>query len=103
MLNVADVAHSMQSWELFVFWNKRLFEELYEAYKSGRSDTDPPDLWYENQVGFYSMYVIPLAEKMKKCGVFGQEDVSGEWVKNAIEIRDRWKREGYGTFLPTMS
>ena len=94
MLNVADVAHSMQSWELFVLWNKRLFEELYEAYKSGRSDTDPSDGWYENQVGFYSMYVIPLAEKMKKCGVFGQEDVSGEWVKNAIEIRDRWRREG---------
>lgn len=28
MLNVADVAHSMQSWELFLFWNRKLFEEI---------------------------------------------------------------------------
>lgn len=92
MLNVADVAHSMQSWELFVFWNRKLFEELYDAYKSGRSANDPCQGWYKNQIGFYSMYVIPLAEKMEKCGVFGE--LGGEWVKNAKLIRDRWTREG---------
>mmetsp|Transcript_18804 Transcript_18804/g.32339 ORF Transcript_18804/g.32339 Transcript_18804/m.32339 type:complete len:366 (-) Transcript_18804:1588-2685(-) len=92
MLNIADVAHSMQSWELFLFWNRKLYEELYVAYKSGRSSNDPSNDWYENQLGFYRLYVIPLAEKMKKCGVFGEH--GGEWVKNAISIRDRWCREG---------
>lgn len=92
MLNVADVAHSMQSWELFCFWNRKLFEELYFAFKTGRSGNDPSDGWYENQLGFYRLYVIPLAEKMKTCRVFGKR--GGEWAKNAILIRDRWSREG---------
>ena len=74
MLNAADVAHSMQSWELFLFWNRKLFEELYVAYKAGRSDHDPADGWYEN------------------CGVFGEW--GGEFLKNAISIRDQWSREG---------
>lgn len=92
MLNVADVAHSMQSWELFLFWNRKLFEELYVAFKTGRSGNDPSNDWYQNQLGFYKLYVIPLAEKMKTCGVFGER--GGEWVENAISIRDRWCREG---------
>lgn len=92
MLNVADVAHSMQSWELFLFWNRRLFEELYVAFKVGRSDTEPSADWYENQLGFYKIYVIPLAEKMRQCKVFGP--LGGEWVNNATSIRDRWKKEG---------
>ncbi|KAL3762038.1 hypothetical protein ACHAWU_002134 [Discostella pseudostelligera] len=92
MLNVADVAHSMQSWELFLFWNRRLFEELFVAFKVGRSDHEPSGDWYENQLGFYAIYVIPLAEKMKQCKVFGA--LGGEWVNNATFIRDRWKLEG---------
>lgn len=92
MLNVADVAHSMQSWELFLFWNRRLFEELFVAFKVGRSDHEPSGDWYENQLGFYTIYVIPLAEKMKQCKVFGT--LGEEWVNNASLIRDRWKLEG---------
>jgi len=92
MLNVADVAHSMQCWELFLFWNRRLFEELFVAFKVGRSDHEPSGDWYENQLGFYAIYVIPLAEKMKQCKVFGA--LGGEWVNNATFIRDRWKLEG---------
>jgi hypothetical protein len=92
MLNVADVAHSMQSWELFLFWNRRLFEELYVAFKMGRSEIDPSNDWYENQLGFYKLYIIPLAEKMHTCGVFGK--LGRQWTNNAVLIRDRWSREG---------
>jgi hypothetical protein len=92
MLNVADVAHSMQSWELFLFWNRNLFEELYEAFMCGRSENNPTNEWYENQLFFYKIYVLPLAEKMQKVGVFG--DVGGNFLKNALLIRDQWEREG---------
>ena len=92
MMNVADVAHSMQSWELFLFWNRRLFEELYVAFKMGRSIIDPSNDWYENQVGFYKLYIIPLAEKMHTCGVFGK--LGREWMNNAVLILDRWSMEG---------
>jgi hypothetical protein len=92
MLNVADVAHSMQSWELFIFWNRNLFEELYDAFVSGRSENNPTNGWYENQLFFYKIYVLPLAEKMQKCGVFGER--GGSFLKNALSIRDQWEREG---------
>lgn len=92
MLNVADVAHSMQSWELFLFWNRNLFEELFDAFSHGRIKSDPRSGWYGNQLNFYNFYVIPLAEKMQKVGVFGS--VGGSFVRNAILIRDQWKREG---------
>jgi hypothetical protein len=92
MLNVADVAHAMQSWELFLFWNRRLYEELYVAYKIGRSEIDPSVDWFQNQLGFYKLYIIPLAKKMQTCGVFGR--LGCVWTNNAIAIRDRWSREG---------
>jgi len=92
MLNVADVSHAMQSWELFCFWNRKLYEELYSAFKAGRSDNDPSSGWYQNELNFFRGYIIPLSEKMKKSGVFG--DRGEEWMKNATRIRDRWKKEG---------
>lgn len=92
MLNVADVAHSMQSWELFLFWNHNLFEELHDAFMSGRSENDPCNGWCENQLKFYKFYVVPLAEKMQKVGVFGER--GGRFLKNALSIRDQWEREG---------
>jgi hypothetical protein len=92
MLNVADVAHSMQSWELFLFWNHSLFEELYDAFLCGRSENDPCNGWYENQLKFYKFYVLPLAEKMQKVVVFG--DAGSRFFKNALSIRDQWEREG---------
>lgn len=92
MLNVADVAHAMQSWDLFLFWNRRLYEELYVAYKIGRSEIDPSVDWFQNQLGFYKLYIIPLAKKMQTCGVFGR--LGCVWTTNAIAIRDQWSREG---------
>ena len=76
----------------FLFWNHNLFEELYDAFKCGRSENDPCNGWYENQLKFYKFYVVPLAEKMQKVGVFGQQ--GGRFVKNALSIRDQWEREG---------
>jgi hypothetical protein len=92
IINVADVAHAMQSWELFLFWNRRLYEELYDAFKMARSEIDPSNDWYENQLGFFKLYIIPLAGKMHECGVFGK--IGCEWMKNAVSLRDRWIREG---------
>ena len=92
MLNVADVSHAMQSWELFCFWNRKLYEELYSAFKAGRSENDPSSGWYQNELNFFKGYIIPLSEKMKKSGMFG--DRGEEWTTNAERIRDRWKKEG---------
>ena len=74
MMNAADVAHTMQSFENFLKWNKRLYEELHEAYESGRcadgEEDDPSKDWFGNQLGFYEIYILPLARRLRKCGAF---------------------------------
>jgi hypothetical protein len=35
------------------------------------AETDPSTYWYEGEIKFLDFYVIPLAEKLRECGVFG--------------------------------
>jgi len=92
MMNVADVAHTMQSFNVFVKWNRRLFKEFFVARLRGRLSFDPSENWYENQIGFFSHYIIPLSQKMSKCGVFGSAGSVFEYF--AKENRKRWTEEG---------
>ena len=32
---------------------------------------DPATFWYQGELGFFDNYIIPLAKKLKECGVFG--------------------------------
>jgi len=27
--------------------------------------------WYRGEIGFFDFYIVPLAKKLKECGVFG--------------------------------
>ena len=92
VMQTSDVAHTMQDWHIYLKWNERLFEEMYKAYKLGRSDKDPSEGWYEGELGFFDFYLIPLAKKMKECGVFG---VAGEdHLKYAEMNRTKWVAQG---------
>ena len=73
-------------------WNSRLFEEMSHAYYSGRSDKNPADNWYEGEIGFFDFYVIPLAKKLKDCGVFGVS--SDEYLNFALKNRSEWEVKG---------
>jgi hypothetical protein len=44
---------------------------MYSAYLEGRAEKNPADFWYDGEIGFFDFYVIPLAKKLKECGVFG--------------------------------
>lgn len=61
----------MQHWHIYRTWNERLFKEMYAAYKMGRCSKDPRTFWYKGEIGFFDFYIIPLAKKLKQCGVFG--------------------------------
>eukprot|EP00816_Leptocylindrus_hargravesii_P011145 CAMPEP_0196822310 /NCGR_PEP_ID=MMETSP1362-20130617/82945_1 /TAXON_ID=163516 /ORGANISM="Leptocylindrus danicus, Strain CCMP1856" /LENGTH=172 /DNA_ID=CAMNT_0042201829 /DNA_START=215 /DNA_END=733 /DNA_ORIENTATION=- len=91
MIQTADVAHCMQSWDVFLKWNARLFNELMFAFYAGRS-FDPRTNWFEGQIGFFNGYIIPLAERLEQCGVFG--DNSGMFLELARENKFRWELEG---------
>jgi hypothetical protein len=92
IIQASDVAHTMQHWHIYLRWNARLYNELYRSFKMGYTDKDPTDGWYEGEIGFFDHYVIPLAKKLKECGVFG---VSGdEYLQYAQWNRQEWEQKG---------
>ena len=92
LIQASDVSHTMQHWDIYRKWNQKLFYEMYLSYTSGRTDSSPADGWYKGELWFFDNYVIPLAKKLKDCGVFGVS--SDECLNYAIENRKMWKIHG---------
>jgi hypothetical protein len=92
LIQASDIAHTMQHWHIYRKWNERLFMEMYKAYVSGRGAKDPTDFWYEGEIGFFDFYIIPLAKKLKDCGVFGVS--SEEYLQYAEKNRKEWEEKG---------
>ena len=65
---------------------------MYKAYQSGRIKQDPSVGWYEGELGFFDHYIIPLAKKLKDCGVFGVS--SDEYLDYAKANRSEWETRG---------
>lgn len=91
-IQASDVSHTMQHWTIYQKWNRCLFEEMYVAYKAGRSETDPTVGWYQGELWFFDHYVIPLAKKLMECQVFGAS--SHEFLDNAYDNRLEWENKG---------
>ena len=65
---------------------------MNEAYQKGRLGKDPVEFWYEGELGFFDHYVIPLAKKLKECGVFGVS--CDEFLNYAEANRTEWAIKG---------
>jgi 3'5'-cyclic nucleotide phosphodiesterase len=92
MIQASDVSHTMQHWHIYLKWNERFFFECYDAYRNNRSNIDPTDAWYQGELDFFDYYIIPLAKKLKECGVFGVS--SQEYLQYAMNNRFEWKSRG---------
>ena len=92
LMQASDISHTMQHWEVFRKWNANLFRELYLAYLNGRAEKDPSTFWYEGEIGFFKFYIIPLAERLKECGVFGVS--SNELLHYAQNNLAMWEHTG---------
>jgi hypothetical protein len=92
IIQASDVSHTMQHWHIYSKWNERLYHEMFNAYCQGRSDEDPTDGWYNGELWFFDNYVIPLANKLKECGVFGVS--SDEYLNYAQANRREWEKKG---------
>lgn len=92
LIQASDVAHTMQHWHIYQKWNERLFAEMMHAYQHGRLGFDPAEVWYKGEIGFFDNYIIPLAKKLKECGVFGVS--SDEYLNYATENRREWEMKG---------
>jgi len=92
LIQASDVAHTMQHWHIFRKWNERLFQEMHKAYREGRAEKDPSEFWFKGEIGFFDFYIIPLAKKLKECGVFGVS--SDEYLNYAMKNREEWIVKG---------
>ena len=92
LIQSSDVSHTMQHWHIYRKWNERLFAELYKAYVEGRAEKDPSEFWYKGEIGFFDFYIIPLAKKLKDCGVFGVSCY--EYLDYAERNRAEWESKG---------
>jgi len=93
LIQAADIAHTCQHWGLYRKWNERLFQECYKAFRDGRAEQNPADGWYGGEIGFYEFYIIPLAKKLRDCGVFGP--TSDENLNYAKSNKAQWEKEGH--------
>lgn len=92
MIQAADVAHTMEHWTVYRKWNSKFFFECSDAYHNGRADRDPADYWYKGELSFFDCYVIPLAEKLHSCGVFGA--LGDDHLTTANRNRREWELRG---------
>lgn len=92
LIQASDVSHTMQHWHVFRKWNEKLFAEQFKAYKEGRAATNPADNWYQGELKFFDLFIIPLAKKLKDCGVFGAP--SDEYLDYAVNNRREWAAKG---------
>ena len=60
IIQASDVSHTMQHWHVYRKWNERLFQEVYMAYREGRSDKDPSEGWFKGELGFFDHYVVRI-------------------------------------------
>jgi hypothetical protein len=100
IIQASDVAHTMQHWHIYCKWNEKLFCEMYTAFLCGHAEKDPSLGWYGGEIWFFDNYIIPLAKKLKDCGVFGV--ASDEYLNYAQENRKerQERRRLYACGLP---
>jgi len=108
LIQASDISHTMQHWHIYRKWNEMFFQENLLAYHEGRADKDPTEYWYKGEIGFFDFYIIPLAKKLKECGVFGVS--CDEYLNYAETNRREWELRGeevvaemaakYKTLLP---
>jgi class 3 adenylate cyclase len=92
IIQVSDVAHTMQHWHIYRRWNERLFHEMHNAFQSQEVSVDPSTNWYIGELGFFDYYLIPLAMKLKECGVFGASGY--EYISYVLKNKKEWERKG---------
>jgi hypothetical protein len=53
---------------------------------------DPSSNWYIGELGFFDYYLIPLAMKLKECGVFGASGY--EYISYVLKNKKEWEGNG---------
>jgi len=92
LIQVADVAHNFQSWEVFMEWNYRLVRELNVSHQSGWMG-DVTSTWNDGQQKFTDSYVLPLISRVREMGILSDSDYNA--IFEAVQdIKEKWSKDG---------
>jgi len=91
IIQAADVAPLFQDWDIYILWNRKLFNELWAAHSAGRGPLVTNN-WYDGQIGFYDTYILPLTKRLSSSDLFGK--IGNTFYENALALRSRWLEEG---------
>ena len=94
LIRASNISHAMQHFQVFRKWNIKLFLESKNAYVSGRTNKDPAEFWYQQELDFFDQTVIPLARRLQATGVFGQNAAGNEYLDFALMNRREWEYRG---------
>jgi len=94
LIQLIDIGYRVQHWMLFEKWATQHYIERAKAYAVDREKRNPRDFWYDTQIEYFTFHVIPLAKKLKECGVFGLR--STDYVDCAMKNLAEWDLHGKG-------
>lgn len=93
MVRAADIAHTMQHWQVYRKWNVRLFEETYQAFVDGRSSKDPSENWFQGELDFFDKVVVPIVRRLQHSGAFIGASTDSH-LDYAEQNRVQWSEKG---------
>jgi 3'5'-cyclic nucleotide phosphodiesterase len=83
IVQLSDVAHTMQHFTIYKKWNLRHFDEMSTSYYNGRAgDRNPAVTWYDGEIAFLDNYVVMF-------GVLGDE-----FLAYVQDNRVEWQAKG---------
>jgi hypothetical protein len=92
LIQVSDVSHTVQHFNVFSKWNNLLFKEMFLGHKTGRAANDPSTNWYQSEILFFEHHVVPLAKRLCECKVFrASADIA---LTNALTNKRKWEQKG---------
>ena len=92
LIKAADVAALMQSFDNLNKWSSRLYREQKASAVVARGD-DPEASWFEGQIVFMDIYIMPLARRLAEPGIFDDE-IGKLFAQCVQDNRARWLIEG---------
>mmetsp|Transcript_21569 Transcript_21569/g.53327 ORF Transcript_21569/g.53327 Transcript_21569/m.53327 type:complete len:1140 (+) Transcript_21569:1556-4975(+) len=92
LIQVCDIAHTMQHWGLYQKWNRKLYDEMSVAFENGRGRKNPREFWYKGEQAFYNDIVIPVATLLSQQKAFHK--AGRGMLQNAEENLQEWRDSG---------
>jgi len=91
MIRIADIGATMQSFENFTLWGRRLYFEQKAAFETGRG-VDPDSFWLDGQITFLDSYAKQLAKSIQDINAFS--DVDNIFAFFVEENKKKWSELG---------